>query len=235
MASTYSNPGVEILRGLFFSPTFIAADPQTCLSANSPTRAKRDQLANPANPANSATLDSMPLTYIALGSNLPSPAGPPDATLAAALPHLATLGGITARSSLYSTAPVGIPDQPRFLNAVVALDTALSPFDLLDALLSIELNFGRDRSASVPNGPRTLDLDILLYGDLVLSTAGLEIPHARLAQRAFVLIPLAEIAPTLRDPRSGLTVTQLLANLAPNDSAAEPAVARVQSPLWPSA
>ena len=177
----------------------------------------------------------MPLTYIALGSNLPSPAGPPDATLAAALTELATLGSISARSSLYSTAPVGIPDQPRFLNAAIALETNLSPFDLLDDLLAIELNFGRDRSASVPNGPRTLDLDILLYGDLVLSTAGLEIPHPRLAQRVFVLVPLAEIAPTLRHPRSGLTVTQLLANLAPDNSAVEPPVTLVQSPLWPSA
>jgi 2-amino-4-hydroxy-6-hydroxymethyldihydropteridine diphosphokinase len=180
----------------------------------------------------------MPLTYIALGSNLPSPAGPPDATLAAALTQLAVLGRIAARSSLYSTEPVGIPDQPRFLNAVVAVDTALSPFDFLDALLSIELNFGRDRSASIPNGPRTLDLDILLYGDLVLTTAGLEIPHPRLAQRAFVLVPLAEIAPNLRDPRSGLTVSQLLdqllANLAPDNSATEPSVLRIQSPLWPS-
>jgi 2-amino-4-hydroxy-6-hydroxymethyldihydropteridine diphosphokinase len=176
----------------------------------------------------------MPLAYIALGSNLPSPAGPPDATLAAALPHLAALGRITAHSSLYSTEPVGIPDQPRFLNAVVVLDTALSPFDLLDDLLSIERNFGRDRSASVPNGPRTLDLDILLYGDLVLSTAGLEIPHPRLAQRAFVLVPLAEIAPNLRDPRSGLTVAQLVANLQPANSAAESSVASIQSPLWPS-
>lgn len=180
----------------------------------------------------------MPLTYIALGSNLPSPAGPPEATLAAALPHLANLGRITARSSLYSTEPVGLApghsDQPRFLNAVVALNAAISPFDLLDALLSIELNFGRDRSNSVPNGPRTLDLDILLYGDLVLSTAGLEIPHPRLAQRAFVLVPLAEIARTVRDPHSGLTIDQLLANLAPDNSATEPSVARIQSPLWPS-
>ena len=208
--------------------------------ANLLTRAKRRQLATSASSANSATLISMPRAYIALGSNLPSPAGPPDATLAAALEKLATLGRITARSSLYSTEPVGLApgysDQPRFLNAVVALGTAIAPFDLLASLLAIEFNFGRDRSASVLNGPRTLDLDILLYGDLVLSMAGLEIPHPRLAQRAFVLVPLAEIAPTLRDPRSGLTAAQLLdhllANLAPAKSGLEPAVARIQSPLW---
>ena len=98
----------------------------------------------------------MRLAHIALGANLPSPAGPPDATLAAALQHIASLGRIAARSSLYSTAPVGFADQPRFLNAVVALSTDLAPRVLLDALLSIERLFGRDRSAGLANGPRTL-------------------------------------------------------------------------------
>jgi len=178
----------------------------------------------------------MPLAYIALGSNLPSLAGHPDATLAAALPQLASIGRITARSSLYSTAPVGIPNQPRFLNAVVLLDTVLAPRTLLSALLFIERLFGRDRHAAVPNGPRTLDLDVLLYGDLILSEPGLEIPHLRLAQRAFVLVPLAEIAPNLRDPRSGLTAAKLLSNLAAAAApaaASDPAVTPIQSPLWP--
>ena len=178
----------------------------------------------------------MPLAFIALGANLPSHAGPPDATLAAVLPLLASNGSITARSSLYSTAPVGIPPglvtQPRFLNAVIALSTDLPPRILLDALLSIERHFGRDRSSALPNGPRTLDLDLLLYGDLVLSEFDLELPHPRLAQRAFVLIPLAEIAPDTVDPRSGLTAAQLLANLPP---ASDPsAVVRIASPLWTS-
>ena len=177
----------------------------------------------------------MPLAYIALGSNLPSLAGHPDATLAAALPQLASIGRITKRSSLYSTAPVGLSNQPQFLNAVVVLDTALTPRTLLAALLFIERLLGRDRAAAVPNGPRTLDLDILLYGDLILSQPGLEIPHPRLAQRAFVLVPLAEIAPDLCDPRSGLTAAQLLANLAPAGSSSDPAVTLIQSPLWPSA
>jgi 2-amino-4-hydroxy-6-hydroxymethyldihydropteridine diphosphokinase len=178
----------------------------------------------------------MPLAYIALGANLPSAAGPPDATLAAVLPHLASLGRIATRSSLYSTAPVGLPPglvaQPRFLNAVVALSTDLAPRVLLDALLSIERLFGRDRSAGLANGPRTIDLDLLLYGDLVLSEFGLEIPHPRLAQRAFVLVPLVEIAPHAVDPRSGLTAAQLLANLSPRDDAGE--VVLFTSLLWPS-
>ncbi len=174
----------------------------------------------------------MSLAYIALGANLPSPAGPPEATLAAAAVRLASLGSIAARSSLYSTAPVGVADQPRFLNAVIALETTLTPFELLGAVLLIEREFGRDRTASVPNGPRTLDLDILLYGDFVLSEAGLEIPHPRLAQRAFVLVPLNEIAPNLRDPRSGKSVSQLLEELGSDRAPQAPSVVPIASALW---
>jgi 2-amino-4-hydroxy-6-hydroxymethyldihydropteridine diphosphokinase len=176
----------------------------------------------------------MPFAFIALGANLPSPAGPPEATLAAAAKRLDSLGSVTARSALYSTAPVGlspgIVDQPRFLNAVVALETLLAPRDLLSALLAFERDFGRDRSASIPNGPRTLDLDILLYGDLILTEPGLEIPHPRLAERTFVLIPLNEIAPNLRDPRSGRTIAQLLDALRPTAPASS--VVPVTIALW---
>jgi 2-amino-4-hydroxy-6-hydroxymethyldihydropteridine diphosphokinase len=174
----------------------------------------------------------MLLAYIALGANLPSPAGPPEATLAAATVCLDSLGRIAARSSLYSTAPVGLPDQPRFLNAVVALETTLSPFELLGALLTIERAFGRDRIAQIPNGPRTLDLDILLYGDFVLSESALEIPHPRLAQRAFVLVPLNEIAPGLSEPRTGKTVSQLLDKLIPNRDQIAQEVSPIESALW---
>lgn len=155
----------------------------------------------------------MPLTYIALGANLSIPAGPPQATLAAAAERLAACGHIAARSSLYSTAPVGFAKQPRFVNAVLALETNLSPRNLLSTLLAIEHDFGRKRDPRRPSGPRTLDLDLLYYDDLVLAASGLELPHPRLAERAFVLVPLHEIAPDLRDPRSGKTISQLLAEL----------------------
>jgi 2-amino-4-hydroxy-6-hydroxymethyldihydropteridine diphosphokinase len=152
----------------------------------------------------------MPLAAIALGGNLPSPAGPSDVTLAAGVTRLASIGRVIACSSLYSTAPVGFTDQPRFLNAALTLETSLSPFELLGALLTFEQEFGRDRLNAVPDGPRTLDLDLILYGDLVLALAGLEIPHPRFAHRAFVLVPLNQIAPDFRDPRTGRTVSELL-------------------------
>jgi len=174
----------------------------------------------------------MSLAYIALGANLPSRAGPPEATLIAAAARLASLGCISACSSLYSTAPVGLPHQPRFLNAVVVLQTSLAPDRLLHALNTIEREFGRDRSAGVSNGPRTLDLDILLIGDLIVSEFDLQIPHPRFAERAFVLIPLNEIAPGLRDPRSGSTVSQLLQSLFPQPETATDAAIKIQSDRW---
>lgn len=172
----------------------------------------------------------MPRAYIALGANIPSHAGAPEATLAAAVGRLESLGRIVARSSLYSTAPVGFANQPRFVNAVIALETDLSPRKLLEALLNLELHFGRNRSASPANGPRTLDLDLLFYGDLVLCETGLELPHPRIAERAFVLVPLNEIAPNLRDPRSQKTVAELLQALA--GSATENAVRSIAYAGW---
>jgi 2-amino-4-hydroxy-6-hydroxymethyldihydropteridine diphosphokinase len=174
----------------------------------------------------------MPTAYIALGANLPSAAGPPEATLAATALRLSSLGRIMAGSSLYSTAPVGFADQPRFINAVVALETELAPRALLTELLAIEREFGRDRAASFRNGPRTLDLDILLFDDLQIAEPDLEIPHTRLAERAFVLVPLAEIAPTAIDPVSGRTVGQLLSSLRATTRDQSDAVVPLQSPLW---
>ncbi len=155
----------------------------------------------------------MPTAYIGLGANLPSPAGPPQVTLPLAIERLAQLGRITARSSLYSTAPIGLAEQPRFLNAVAALETNLAPRALLDRLLAIERHFGRDRSAGIANAPRTLDLDILLYGDLIVSEPGLQVPHPRLTQRAFVLVPWAEVAPEITLPPERLTVGEWLRRL----------------------
>jgi len=180
----------------------------------------------------------MRIAYIGLGANLPSPSGPPEATLAAAAARLESLGRVLARSSLYSTTPVGFADQPRFLNAAAALETELTPFELLGALLLIEQDFGRNRAYSLANGPRTLDLDILLYGDFVIGGASLVIPHARLAERAFVLVPLNEIAPHAVDSRSGSTVSQLLGSLVPSHGN-QPypgndidAVVQIKSELW---
>jgi 2-amino-4-hydroxy-6-hydroxymethyldihydropteridine diphosphokinase len=117
--------------------------------------------------------------------------------IASALTAIAALPETTLDrcSSLYRTAPVGLAGQPDFVNAVARLVTGLEPRALLDALLEIERDHGRVRTAR--NGPRTLDLDLLIHGDADLDEVGLQVPHPRLAERAFVLVPLAEIAPGL--------------------------------------
>jgi len=149
--------------------------------------------------------------YIALGANLEDPVVQVRAGLAA----LATLPDtqLLMQSSLYRTAPVGYADQPDFINAVAAVDTELSPRELLDALLAIELNHGRVRQFA--NAPRTLDLDVLLYDDVEVNESGLTIPHPRMHERAFVLAPLAEIAPLCEIPGHG-RVSDLLRGLDPH-------------------
>jgi 2-amino-4-hydroxy-6-hydroxymethyldihydropteridine diphosphokinase len=176
----------------------------------------------------------MHTAYVGMGANLPSPAGPPEATLVAAAVRLGDLGRMVARSSLYSTAPVGLLDQPRFINAVLGLDTFLDPGALLDALLDLERAFGRNRLIAAPKGPRSLDLDILLMGDITLREPSLEIPHPRLVERAFVLVPLNEIAPHAVDPRSGNTSSQLLEALEKSYPAAIEGVVPIASRLWPA-
>jgi 2-amino-4-hydroxy-6-hydroxymethyldihydropteridine diphosphokinase len=143
-------------------------------------------------------------------------AGEPEATLVAAAVRLGSLGQLAGRSSLYRTEPVGYAEQPRFVNAVVALETELAPRELLDGLLGIEQEFGRDRSAGIVNGPRTLDLDLLLYGDWKVSDAGLEVPHPRMGERTFVLFPLFEVAQQILDARTTEFVSQLLHSLQPD-------------------
>jgi 2-amino-4-hydroxy-6-hydroxymethyldihydropteridine diphosphokinase len=153
------------------------------------------------------------LAAIGLGANLPSPAGSPEQTIAAAIEDLANAGTIVARSSLYSTEPVGFADQPPFVNAAVTLTTDLAPEALLDLLLTIEHRYGRDRSGDLSNQPRTLDLDLLLLADLILSSPSLTLPHPALATRRFVLAPLAEIARELRHPILKKNIAELLAAL----------------------
>ncbi|MSO57478.1 MAG: 2-amino-4-hydroxy-6-hydroxymethyldihydropteridine diphosphokinase [Thermoleophilia bacterium] len=150
----------------------------------------------------------MAQAYVGVGANL----GDREATIREALRRLAELPGIAvvAVSELRETAPWGPVPQPAYLNGAVALETALAPRALLDALLSVERSLGRVREERW--GPRTIDLDLLLYGDETLVEPGLEVPHPRLHERAFALEPLAELDPALVVPGRG-TVSGLLAEL----------------------
>ncbi|MBV8465324.1 MAG: 2-amino-4-hydroxy-6-hydroxymethyldihydropteridine diphosphokinase [Burkholderiales bacterium] len=146
------------------------------------------------------------IAYVGLGANLGDAAESVSAAIEAlgSLPQTRLIG----RSSLYRSAPVGYLDQPDFVNAVAAVDTSLSAHALLDGLLDIEAKFGRERSFR--NAPRTLDMDVLLYDDASLHDERLTIPHPRMVNRAFVLVPLAELAPMLAMP-DGRTVAALAA------------------------
>ena len=151
----------------------------------------------------------MHTAYIGLGANL----GDREAALRRALELLAEQPGIevSAVSTFRDTAPVGLLDQPRFLNAVARIETELGPRELLERLLAVERTLGRTRTG--PRfGPRTIDLDLVLYGDCSLAEPGLTVPHPRLHERAFVLEPLSELDPSLVIPGLG-DVKSLLAAL----------------------
>jgi 2-amino-4-hydroxy-6-hydroxymethyldihydropteridine diphosphokinase len=147
--------------------------------------------------------------HIGVGSNL----GDPLYHVRRALEELShlPLTRVLACSSCYRTAPIGKLDQPDFVNAVSVVETGLSPRDLLRELLGLEARHGRVRGE--PNGPRTLDLDLLLLGDSVIREPGLEVPHARMHERAFVLLPLAEVSPDAIVPGRG-SIAELAARVA---------------------
>jgi 2-amino-4-hydroxy-6-hydroxymethyldihydropteridine diphosphokinase len=149
--------------------------------------------------------------YVGLGANM----GDAAAAVSAAIDRLDVVAQVrvTARSSLYRTPAWGVTEQPDFINAVVQLQTSLDAQQLLRVLLDLERDAGRDRSRARRWGPRELDLDLLLYGDASIDTPGLRVPHPHLHERAFVLVPLAEIAPELDIPGRG-TVGDLLKAVA---------------------
>lgn len=152
------------------------------------------------------------LVYLGLGSNL----GDRDAMLRAAVARLRAVVAVSHVSSVYDTAPLLVTDQPRFHNAAIAGATALEPLELLRAAKAIERELGRV-PGGVRYGPRAIDIDLLFYGDLSLHSDELTLPHPRIAERAFVLAPLAEIAPGRTLPGLGATAAELLSRLdAPN-------------------
>ncbi|HKE32546.1 MAG TPA: 2-amino-4-hydroxy-6-hydroxymethyldihydropteridine diphosphokinase [Candidatus Angelobacter sp.] len=151
--------------------------------------------------------------YLSLGSNL----GDRATNLRTAIEHLGELGAVVGRSSLYETEPVEMERQPWFLNCVVAIETELMPKQFLARTITIEQKMGRRRTQ--PKGPRTIDIDILLFGGSVVDTSALTIPHPAMHERRFVLEPLAEIAPELRHPVFKKTVREMLAALPPKNDA----------------
>jgi len=147
------------------------------------------------------------ITYIALGTNL----GNRSENLARARESLAEHVRIVKSSSIYETIPWGVADQPLFLNQVIEGETELNALELLRFLKQIEQEMGRKES--IRYGPRLIDLDVLLYGDLQMQTPELTIPHIRMTERAFVLVPLDEIAPHLDIPGTGMNVEETLAGM----------------------
>jgi 2-amino-4-hydroxy-6-hydroxymethyldihydropteridine diphosphokinase len=152
------------------------------------------------------------LAYLSLGSNV----GDRATNLNTAIDNLGVLGEVVAVSSFYETEPVEFTSQAWFLNCAVALDTEITPRQLLDGILGIEQQMGRRRTQK--KGPRVIDIDILLFGNLIVDDSGLTIPHPAMHERRFVLEPLAEIAPDLRHPILKRTIQELREALPPGQA-----------------
>ncbi|MBL4691775.1 MAG: 2-amino-4-hydroxy-6-hydroxymethyldihydropteridine diphosphokinase [Magnetovibrio sp.] len=164
------------------------------------------------------------MIFIGIGANLPSKRfGAPKDTCEAACRALDALTSldIVAKSNWFESAPVPASDQPWYINGVVQVTTDLTPFDLLQTLHAIEADFGRVRSER--NAPRVLDLDVLAYNDLNLEGSQAQIPHPRLQNRAFVVLPLAQLAPRWVHPVTGQTLENMIANL-PTDQVCRPLI-----------
>ena len=157
--------------------------------------------------------------YLSLGSNL----GGRQANLRNAIGRLLELGDVVEVSSVYETEPVEVADQPWFLNCAVAVRTDLKPREFLAGILAIEKSMGRARTQ--PKGPRLIDIDILLFGQQTINTPQLTVPHPAMAERRFVLEPLAEIAPDVEHPTSRKCISELLKQL-PKDGAQVKRIAR---------
>ena len=151
----------------------------------------------------------MVTAYLGFGANL----GERQANINKAFVELVRSGAcrLTRISSMYETDPVGITEQPAFLNAVAEIETGLEPLELLRAIRTVERKIGREKTFKW--GPRIIDIDILLYGDQCVTEESLEVPHPEMHRRAFVLTPLAEIAPTARHPKLGLTAREMSADI----------------------
>jgi 2-amino-4-hydroxy-6-hydroxymethyldihydropteridine diphosphokinase len=179
---------------------------------------------------------------VALGSNLESRFGDRRANLLEAVRRLGELGAVRSVSSFYDTEPVGLVEQPRFLNGALLLETNLEPLELMRGLLAVERSMGRERDGVALKGPRVIDLDLLLFVKdvsdqngvgVVMSTEELTLPHPEMQGRRFVLEPLAEIAPGMVHPVLGLTVREIWSELVPPTDRVDKTDERLASQIFP--